>query len=275
MMSRLESITQIDGPPNIEIAPGVSVHVLAADSTGAVGVSTFLASILPGGCLPYHRHPFSEVITLVSGKASVDVEGRRYCLQQFDAIHVPAFTPHAVHNLATDCKAVLHTSFASATPVREAVLDAFTVEKYDETAPSFPEQLVRFVTAPVYELAHGAYFRDLFGEKFGARGVCGGYGVFEPGASLPCHYHDYDESITIVTGRAVCMVAGREYSLTDCGTACIPRGRTHRFVNRSDQPMAMIWTYAGDTPHRTVVESGYCDGALDFTKLGGKLVEIH
>ena len=77
---------------------------------------------------------------------------------------------------------------------------------------------------------------------------------------MPCHYHGYDASITIVMGRATCQVAGREYHLADCDTACIPQGQPHRFVNRTAAPMAMIWVYAGDEPDRTVVDSELCLG---------------
>lgn len=257
-MNRTETVTPANGPPTAELAPGVAVRVLATGSLGAVGLTTALATFHPGAELSYHLHPFSEAIIVLSGEALVLVEGRRYLLRPFDAMHVPAGTPHAVHNVSSDCEAVLHSSFASATPTRETVAREFAIEDRDSTTARCPENLARFATAPVYELAPQAHFRDLFAGRFGARGLCGGYGVFEPGASLPCHYHDYDESITIVSGRAVCQVAGREYSLADCATACIPRGQPHRFLNDSEQRMAMIWVYAGDEPERTLVDPGCC-----------------
>lgn len=267
-MSRREVITRMDGPATAELAPGTELRVLATGSLGAVGLTTALATFQPRAELPYHRHPFSEVIIALSGEALVQIEGRRYRLRPFDAMHVPAGTPHAVHNASNECDAVLHSSFASETSTREAVTHEFLIEDLELTTPHCPENLIRFATAPVYELAPRAHFRDLFARRFGARGICGGYGVFEPGASLPNHFHAYDESITIVSGQAVCQVAGREYSLADCATACIPRGRPHRFLNRSDQPMAMIWVYAGDEPERTLVEDGDCEGALNWTALG-------
>jgi quercetin dioxygenase-like cupin family protein len=144
---------------------------------------------------------------------------------------------------------------------------AFPIHEHEQTTPDTPEALVRFASAPVYELAPRAHFRDLFARRFGARGICGGFGVFQPGASLPCHFHDFDESITIVSGHAICQVAGREYALADCATACIPRGRPHRFLNRSDQPMAMIWVYAGDEPERTLVETDRCERISDQAEL--------
>lgn len=261
-MNRIEVITRADGPPSGELAPGVELRVLATGALGAQGLTTALAEFHPGAELPYHRHTFSEVIVVVSGEAFVSAEGRRYRLKPYDAMHLPAGTPHAVRNASPEIRAVLHSSFASDTPSREQVLTSFPNQDCDRTDETTPERLVRFEEAQVYELAPQAQFRDLFGGKFGARGICGGYGIFEPGASLPCHYHEYDESITIVTGQAVCQVAGNEHQLSGCATACVPRGRPHRFINRSDVPMAMIWVYAGDNPERTLVEPGYCDGKL-------------
>ncbi|HVX10767.1 MAG TPA: cupin domain-containing protein [Pirellulales bacterium] len=261
-MERTEIITRLAEAERRELAAGVEVQVLATGAMGAQGLTTSLANFRPGATLPYHRHPFSEVLVVLAGSAQVSVAGRRYVLRPYDTIHIPADTPHAAHNPSSDVPAVLHSSFASDSPTREAVSEEFAVEDRVESDPAGPETLVRFEQAPVYELAPQAHFRDLFARRFGSRGVCGGYGVFEPGASLPCHYHAYDESITIVAGRAVCQVAGREYELSDMGTACIPRGRPHRFLNRSNQPMAMIWVYAGDEPERTIVDPAKCAGSL-------------
>jgi quercetin dioxygenase-like cupin family protein len=199
------------------------------------------------------------VITLLSGRARLLVEGRRYEVNQYDAMHIPAGVPHAVHNDATG-SSLFHSAFASAAPAREIVESAFLIVDLADTT-SRPEHPTRFRDAQVYELAPHARFRDLFAARFGSRGICGGYGLFEPGASLPCHYHDYDESITIVEGHAICQVAGSEYPLTDNDTACVPRGRPHRFINRSSRPMAMLWVYAGGEPDRVIVDQCLCEGS--------------
>ncbi len=266
-MNRTEFLTRGDCPFSGELAPGVDVRLLASGSLGAQGLTTALAHFRAGAELPYHLHPFSEAIVVVEGQAAVLVEGRRYRLGPFDAMHLPAGTAHAVSNLSADGPAVLHSSFASDAPTRSPVAVEFPPVERDEPEPGSPEGLVRFETAMVYELAPRAFFRDLFNRRLGSRGICGGYGLFEPGASLPCHYHEFDESITIVAGTAVCQVAGREQALANCDTACIPRGRPHRFLNRSDRPMAMVWVYAGDEPDRILVDAGYCEGALPLTGL--------
>ena len=266
-MSRLESITRTDGPPTALLAPGVELRVLATGSLGARGVTTSLATFHPAAELTHHRHPCSEVIVVLSGEAFLSVEGRRYRAGPYDALHVPAGAAHAVCNASANGNAVLHSSFASDAPTRETVRDEFPVEDRQESPNGGPETLVRFQSAPVYVLSPGAHFRDLFAKRFGARGLCGGYGLFGPGASLPCHVHEYDESITIIEGTAVCQVAGKEYELSHCGTACIPKGRPHRFLNRSAAPMSMIWVYAGNEPERTLVDADYCSGSVPIDSL--------
>jgi putative monooxygenase len=261
-MNRTEVITAGDGPVTGELAPGVELRIFATGKTGAQGLTTGTATFRPGADLPYHRHPMSEVIVVLGGQAQVFVEGRRYILVPFDALHLPPGTAHRVRNDSPEIPAVLFSTFASDAPTRELVADRFSTSEGDASTPNHQENLLRFETAPVYELAPRAFFRDLFARRFGARGICGGHGIFEPGASLPCHLHGFDESITIVAGHAICQVAGKEYELSGCGTACIPKGRPHRFLNRSSQPMAMVWVYAGDEPERTLVDPGFCEGLL-------------
>jgi quercetin dioxygenase-like cupin family protein len=195
----------------------------------------------------------------VEGAAEVRVEGRRYHLTPFDALHVPAGTAHSVGNASADQPAVLFTAFSSEELARTWVEDEWAETSAPSTGEPTPESCTRFEAAPAYELAPNTQFRDLFSRRLGARGICGGYGRFQPGSSLPCHIHGYDESITIVEGAAVCQVAGQEYPVSDLDTACIPEARPHRFLNRSDAPMAMLWVYAGDEPDREILDACFCE----------------
>jgi quercetin dioxygenase-like cupin family protein len=202
------------------------------------------------------------VITILSGEAAVSVEGRTYRLAPYDCIHTPAGTAHRVTPAAGAPMVALY-AFASAKPARDFVSDSFQVTDRGHGQPQEgdPEFILRFATAEVYELSEGAFFRDLFAARFGAVGICGGYGLFRPGASLPCHLHKFDESITIVSGKAACLVEGKRYELSSFDTAFVPVGRVHRFINESDADMAMIWVYAGSEPERTIVDASYCSGA--------------
>ncbi len=225
----------------------------------AQGLCTAMATFLPNAALPTHTHPCGEAMVVVEGSIVVVVEGRRYRLTSLDALCVPAGVAHSVSNCSTVEIAKVHVSFPEGAPGRELVDDVYTPKDYSKPPSSAPESLRRYSAAEAYELAANTEFRDLFASRFGSSGICGGYGRFQPGASLPCHTHHYDESITIVEGAAVCQVAGRKYDLSGCGTACIPEGVPHRFLNKSDAAMSMIWVYAGDEPDRDIVDNQLCE----------------
>ena len=261
MSERLERVTQAASAPALELAAGVSVVFFASEELGANGFSTGLARFKPGAQLPCHRHECGESITVLQGQCDIAVEGRTYRLAPFDSIHVPAGLTHGMKSLEPSSNLLAHVAFASATVTRELVTKSFAERDLrDAVASEGAEALSRFSRAEEYELSPKAMFRDLFAKRLGSKGICGGYGRFSPGASLPCHTHLYDESITIVEGGATCLVAGRRYSLSGCDTALVPKGEPHRFINETDQPMAMVWVYAGDEPERVIVDNAICSG---------------
>lgn len=267
---RLEYISASERAANRDAASGVELREFVSGVCGAQGISSGTTTLQPGSELPYHLHRFSEAVVILEGEAQFTVEGRCYRLLPLDTIHFPAGVAHHLINPSDTSRLVAYWAFATEIPSREVVADMFGRQdrRSKDPLPSDPEHIVRFEEAPKYELAERAVFTDLFGSRFGAAGICGGYGRFEPGASLPCHIHDYDESITIVTGRAVCQVMGRRYELSNCDTALVPTGRPHRFLNESSEPMAMIWLYAGGEPGRKILEAGYCNGSLQWLKKG-------
>jgi quercetin dioxygenase-like cupin family protein len=150
---------------------------------------------------------------------------------------------------------IAHRDF---TPI-ECLPDDCLVKDYDVPPQGVPESVRRLNRKDGYEVGERIWAQDLFAGRYGSKGVCGGYALFEPGAGLPCHTHEYDESITIVEGIATCQCAGAAYQLGSFDTICVPRGRPHRFVNNGSTPMHMIWVYAGDEPDRVVVDQGLCE----------------
>ncbi len=262
--SRCERITQGTGQPTIELAEGVSLRQFASLELGAIGLSTGIARFAPGAGLAYHHHPCGESITVLAGQADIAVEGRTYRLLPFDSIHLPAGIAHAVSNLERSDELVIHTAFASADVIRTNVEAEFEITNRGSQLPDAddPESLLRFREAQEYELSKNAFFKDLFAGRMGTKGICGGYGRFAAGASLPCHTHQYDESITILEGTATCQVAGRSYRLSNYDTALVPQGLPHRFLNGPNGVMAMMWVYAGDEPERAIVDNRLCSMGL-------------
>jgi putative monooxygenase len=244
--------------------PGVSLREFVSGACSARGFSTGTATFQPGSLLAYHKHSFCETLTILGGVAEVKVEGRIYRLQQFDCICLPAGVAHEVTSGSNGSPTVLFWACASPLPSQEEVKQDFVVQDRGLANPGKddPESIVRFAEGEVYELSPGAEFRDLFAGRLGSVGICGGYAKFQPGRSLPCHVHEFDESITIVEGEALCLVQGSRYQVSGYDTAFVPEGKPHRFLNQSTAPMAMVWVYAGSEPGRTLVEPEYCDGTL-------------
>ena len=69
--------------------------------------------------------------------------------------------------------------------------------------------------------------------------------MFDPGAAIARHYHNCDESVTILEGEASCEVNGEVFAMGKGGeafdTTFVPAGIPHRFWNESDAPMKILW----------------------------------
>jgi quercetin dioxygenase-like cupin family protein len=258
------------------LSEGVQLQELVNARCEAEGFSTGIVTFAPGARLGYHRHPISEAIIVVEGVGQITIEGRCYLLEPLDCLHVPAEVAHEVTNPATDAAMVAFSAFASNRPSRGLVAGEFRLQERGQSNPNAhdPESIVRGRRVERYEPSEGARFVDLFASRFGSIGICGGYGRFDPGASLPCHFHKFDESISIVEGEAVCLVQGNRYLLSNCDTAFVPEGRPHRFLNLSDAPMAMIWVYAGNEPERVLIGPEYCDGSVVWPGSSGSVLAV-
>ncbi len=257
---RAEAMTTRSAARRIELERGVVFQPHVGSHNQARHLTTGVVTFMPGAQLPYHTHPHAEAITLLSGEAEVEVEGRRYRMRVYDNIYIPPERAHFALNPSASKPATFHIAMNTSEPSRTLVSAAGPTRTMPDEATGMAgaERVSRHATTAWYVPNPGARFQDYFNRDLGSQGMSGGFGEFTPGGRLPCHLHDFDESITIVQGTATCVVEGRRYSLADCATALAPRGRCHYFINLSDRPMAMIWVYAGDLPQRLVLNEQCC-----------------
>lgn len=258
---RPEVITAVGQGVFTEIGRGVVHECLVGTMQGARNLSTGLVTFAPGAQLEYHVHPYTESVALLSGTVVIEVEGRRYTLSPLDSVVIPAGLPHAAVNTSTTHETVLHSAMPTDTPSRTVVDKYYSRRGMPEDAlgKAGAEYVTRYRSARRFAAGEGAEFVDYFNRDLVPDiEMSGGYGLFRPGGRLPAHVHDFDESICIVTGQATCMVEGRQHVLTNCATALQPRGRVHYFVNRTQEPMAMLWVYGGPAPERLVVAEHNC-----------------
>ena len=230
---------------------------------GARDLTTGIVSLAPGRRLECHTHEYTESVTLLSGSAVMEVEGRRYNLRMLDNIVLPRGMAHTALNTSSSNEVVFHIAMATDSPSRTPVDKFFSRRAMPDnaTGKQGAEYLTRYHSAKWFDAGKGASFIDFFNcDLIPNIEMSGGYGLFQPEGRLLAHIHDFDESICIVQGRATCIVEGRTYTLSDYATALEPRGRVHYFINESNAPMAMIWVYSGPSPERLVVAE-YCSTA--------------
>jgi quercetin dioxygenase-like cupin family protein len=257
--NRPEVMNRPDGGPQIQIADGIMLDCLVGKHNQARDLTTGIVSFRPDATLPYHIHSRGESITILEGELLFDVEGRRYRLGKMDNLTIPAGLPHqAINAFGAVVKA--HVALASSTPDRTLVPNEFPITRMaqDAMGPKGKEHVVRFNFAKRYAAGPNTEFIDhLNSDLMPGIEMSGGYGLFHQGGRLPAHIHDFDESICIIKGKAICNVEGKRYEMSDCETALQPRGRVHYFINEALEPMTMLWVYAGPRPERIIIDEAW------------------
>jgi quercetin dioxygenase-like cupin family protein len=253
-----EILRRPDEMKPITLVPGVTLRPLLG--AGAPGLFTGLLIVEPGARCPHYSRPCAEALTLLEGEAALDAEDRRYPLGVLDNATVPKQLPRRVVNLSSTGTATFHVALSANTPSQAWVNARFTPVEQPVASKGRDggERITRNDPAARYESGPRAMFQDLFGAALGSPGICGGLGLFEPGARLPCHRRESDASITILQGTATCIVEGRRHELSDHATAFVPQGLCHYIINLTLDPMALIWACAGDRPDRVVMDESCC-----------------
>jgi 2-keto-3-deoxy-L-rhamnonate aldolase RhmA/quercetin dioxygenase-like cupin family protein len=254
---RLEVISLPNSIPSLQLSPGVAFDCMVGRHNQARQLTTGQVHFDPGATLPAHSHTFSESITLLSGSLRVEVEGRCYTLNRMDNIVIPAGLVHFARNTSLTNPARLHIAMATDHPQRTLSDKFFSRRTMPENSQGVAgaERVNRFAASKRFAAGPNTEFIDYFNSDLMPQiEMSGGYGLFHPTGRLPAHFHDFDESICIISGVATCVVEGRRYSLQNCQTALQPRGRIHYFINDSTGPMEMLWVYAGKRPERIVVD---------------------
>jgi len=91
----------------------------------------------------------------------------------------------------------------------------------------------------------------------GATAMLNGITRIAPGAAVPEHFHNCEESVIVLAGCAIGHIDGAEFALSRHCTTLIPMGVPHYLANPSaDEPVYIFWTYASIDATRTIVATG-------------------
>lgn len=110
---------------------------------------------------------------------------------------------------------------------------------------------------PVKDRGGGIRTTPLVTAAIGSTQMLNGITTLDPGAAVPPHFHNCEESVLVMSGQAIATIDGVEHALVPGDTSWIPAGIPHFFRNVSDsEPMAIFWTYASIDATRTIVATG-------------------
>ena len=94
--------------------------------------------------------------------------------------------------------------------------------------------------------------------KWNAEGnkVTTGITEFPPGAGIPLHTHNVEETVLVLEGEATAQIGDGSYDLDAGDATWAPAGVPHRFANRGTGPMRIYWVYGGREVTRTICATG-------------------
>ena len=117
--------------------------------------------------------------------------------------------------------------------------------------------ILRPAGLPVKDRGGGIRTIPLVTAKLGSRSMLNGITTLDPGAAVPLHTHNCEESVVVLSGHARACIDGVETDLVARDTTWIPAGVPHFFCNISDsEPLSILWTYASIDATRTIVATG-------------------
>lgn len=123
-------------------------------------------------------------------------------------------------------------------------------------APARP-MLLRPSDIPARQRGGGAKTIPLVTRRTGSTSFINGITIFEPGAAIPLHFHNCEESVLLLEGNCIAEIDGVDYAVKPGDVTFIPAGLPHRFRNTSaTEGMKILWTYASVEATRTIVATG-------------------
>lgn len=117
--------------------------------------------------------------------------------------------------------------------------------------------VLRPSTIPARQRGGGAKTIPLVTRRTGSSSFINGITIFEPGAAIPLHSHNCEESVLLLEGTAIAEIDGVEYPIEAGDITFIPAEIPHRFRNVSaTEGMKILWTYASVNATRTIIATG-------------------
>lgn len=123
--------------------------------------------------------------------------------------------------------------------------------------PNRSAVLLRLADMKTHQRGGGVVTTPLVSPSVGARSFITGITELAPGAAVPFHRHNCEESVVLLEGEAAIDVDGQEHRLQPFDSTLIPANVAHRFRNLSGtRVMKILWIYGSPDATRTLEATG-------------------
>ena len=110
---------------------------------------------------------------------------------------------------------------------------------------------------PVKDRGNGVVTTPLVTAGRGSKSMLNGITRIAPGAAVPLHIHNCEESVVVMSGTGKVHIDGVETPVAAGVTSWIPPEVPHCFLNLGgSEPLVIFWTYASIDATRTVIATG-------------------
>lgn len=125
------------------------------------------------------------------------------------------------------------------------------------TSPRDPSLFIQ--GAAITSLARGNGVSSLpYVGKWNSRisSVTTGVTRIPPGAGIPLHTHNVEETVLVIAGTALVTIGDAELKAVAGDATWVPATVPHCFVNAGDELLEIYWVYAGLNVTRTICATG-------------------
>lgn len=202
--------------------------------TGSSLLEQRVTRFAPGRSLPRGETDRDELLYVVSGSGTLELEGEQYDLEPESGVYVRAGETYAIDNAGPG----------------ELLIVSATVPVEQVYRPP-REVIVRFGDRPELRADAKRTFRYLVNQDAGCMDATQFVGIVEP-CRAPDHSHTYDEVGYIVEGRGFAHIGGESIPLRPGSCFHLPPEQVHCIENTGPSVMRILGVFhpSGDPASR-------------------------
>lgn len=134
MTTAKSALLNADTRPKISRGGGATTVQMVTPECGAGAFLSGFTDIPPGAAIPLHVHNCEEAVLIVSGQATIDVDGAQFAAKAGEIVWQQANVPHRFLNASATERLRIYWTYASVSATR-------TLVDTGETTPILAERV--------------------------------------------------------------------------------------------------------------------------------------